>query len=222
MRRQKPQMESGSVEVEATFILPIAIICVMFLLQLSLLLFQRANLQACLETCLVYYKNSVTDTYVTRNTEVEYATAESTTTGSGNSYVITGPLNPYASLDSPSGIEDQDAFQKYFESIAGKMIFGGEVTVTLDYTNYLLIKEYEATATQSVTLPIDFSLIGLGRNYKITATARAVVSDHDDIIRTVDYVIDLVEDTRVGEFFSGLSEKVSNAYGTMKTKLGIS
>ena len=47
--------EQGSVAVEAVVILPLAVLSVVFLLYLSLFLFQRANLQAALETSIVYY-----------------------------------------------------------------------------------------------------------------------------------------------------------------------
>lgn len=49
--------QQASVEVEAVIILPIAVLSVVFLLYLSLFLFQRANLQAALETSIVYYKD---------------------------------------------------------------------------------------------------------------------------------------------------------------------
>ena len=64
--------ERGAVEVEVTVILPIAILSVAMLLYLSLFLYQRANLQACLETSLVYYKSEVTETYVTKDSGVAY------------------------------------------------------------------------------------------------------------------------------------------------------
>lgn len=63
MNRQK---EKGHIAVEAIIILPIAVLSTLLLLYLSLFLFQRASLQAALETTLVYYKNTVTDTYVTK------------------------------------------------------------------------------------------------------------------------------------------------------------
>ena len=68
MNRQK---EKGHIAVEAIIILPIAVLSTLLLLYLSLFLFQRASLQAALETTLVYYKNTVTDTYVTKNVEME-------------------------------------------------------------------------------------------------------------------------------------------------------
>ena len=76
--------EEGVVEVEATVILPLAVLSIVFLLYLSLFLFQRANLQAALETSIIYYRNSVTDTYVTRNSEVVYSAAEGNAVGAGN------------------------------------------------------------------------------------------------------------------------------------------
>ena len=44
------EKEQGAVEVEVMVMLPVAILSVAMLLYLSLFLFQRANLQACLET----------------------------------------------------------------------------------------------------------------------------------------------------------------------------
>ena len=52
MNRQK---EKGHIAVEAIIILPIAVLSTLLLLYLSLFLFQRASLQAALETTLVYY-----------------------------------------------------------------------------------------------------------------------------------------------------------------------
>ena len=69
MNRQK---EKGHIAVEAIIILPIAVLSTLLLLYLALFLFQRARLQAALETTLVYYKNTVTDTYVTKNAEMEF------------------------------------------------------------------------------------------------------------------------------------------------------
>lgn len=63
MNRKK---EKGHIAVEAIVILPIAVLSTLLLLYLALFLFQRASLQAALETTLVYYKNTVTDTYVTK------------------------------------------------------------------------------------------------------------------------------------------------------------
>ena len=217
MKVKDMRKEDGSVEVEATFILPIAILCVILLLYLSLILFQRANLQACLETSLIYYKNSVTDTFVTRNDEINYADEDDTYTGIGNSYSAKEPRNPYIGMYEGFGTLDSEGrFEMYFRSVAGKMLFDDNLTVTIDYTNYSLIKQFEVTAKQVVTSPIDFSIIGVDNEYEITATARVVVSDHDDTIRNVDYVIDILDDTAVGDMARNFASKVEEGYDKLK------
>jgi len=222
MQKRFTRKEAGSVEVEATFILPIAILCVFLLLYLSLLLFARANLQASLETCLVYYKNSVTDTFVKRDTEVSYREAEGSRIGKGNSYHIDGALNPYIGMfENTRDVENAEDFKTYFQSVAGNMLFGQKaLNLSIQYTNYFLVKEYEVTATQEVTLPLDFSFIGQGNQYVISATARAAVTDHDDTIRNLDYLIDILEDTKLGDYARDLAGKVKEGYEKLRKDLG--
>lgn len=223
MRNNKIRKEDGSVEVEATFILPIAILCVILLLYLALFLFQRANLQVCLETSLIYYKNTVTDTFVVRNDEVTYVKKDDSYIGTGNSYSATEPRNPYIGMHESAGtLESDEQFQDYFRSVAGKMLFDDELSVTIDYSNYLLVKQFEVTATQMVTAPIDFSMIGVDNKYEISATARVVVSDHDETIRNVDYIIDILDDTAVGDMARNFAAKVSAGYQKLKDVLGAS
>lgn len=219
MNRRKRKQEVGSVEVEATFIFPIMFLCIFFLLYLSLIMYQRANLQATLETALMYYKNTLTDTYVTRNEEMEYQYFENSYMGSGNGYAVTGPLNPYRWVDG----DDKSAsnFETYFKSVAKNMLFDEDVAISFDYTNYVVLKEIKVTVKQVIQLPVDFSIIGVDNKYVISATARMVAVDHEDTIRNIDYVIDIVEDTKVGEFIKDIGAKVVEYYGKFKDKLGI-
>ena len=218
MKEIKRRQERGAVEVEATFILPIAILSTLLLLYLSLFLCQRANLQAVLETAVVYYKNTLTDTYVIRNDEVIYENSDGNTMGSSNSYEAEVPLNPYTSRVNKKIFED---FETYFDSIAGNMLFNDNLKLTIDYHNLLLVKQIDVTATQIVEAPIDFSILGVDNQYEIVATARVVVSDHDATIRNVDYIIDLVEDTKLGDMAGQLASKISEFYNTFKSKLGV-
>lgn len=222
MKKNNYRKECGSVEVEATIILPIAILSVILLLYLSLFMFQRANLQACLETTLVYYKNTVTDTYVTKNSTLEYTITEESSMASGNSYSATEPLNPYRDLFGDRyDMGDEEAFTTYFRSVAGKMLFDDDLTLTIDYSNYVILKQLEVTATQVVKAPIDFSILGVDNKYEISATARVNVIDHDDMIRNVDYAIDIIEDTKLGELAKNFAAKFSEGYSKMKTALKV-
>lgn len=213
--------EQGAVEVEATIILPLAIMSIVFLLYLSLFLFQRANLQAALETSIVYYKNSVTDTYISRNSEVVYSVADDNAIGAGNSYEVTGPLNPYRGMFGDSGnLGSQEAFETYFYSVAGNMLFNDNISLTIAYSNNLIADEFEVTAVQTVAFPMDLSLLGVGKEYELTATARVAVVDHDMLIRNADFAIDLLKDTKIGEYAQLIAEKVTAAYNKMREVLG--
>lgn len=222
MKKNSQRKECGLVVVEATIILPIAILSVILLLYLSLFLFQRANLQACLETTLVYYKNTVTDTYVTKNSELKYTYSGNDTMASGNSYSATEPLNPYRGLFGDGHhLGDAGAFEAYFHSVAGDMLFDDDLSLTIDYSNYVILKQLKVTATQTVEAPIDFRILGVDNQYEISAAARVSVVDHDDMIRNVDFAIDIVEDTKLGELARNFASKFTQAYGKMKEVLKV-
>ena len=217
------EKERGMLEIEVTIILPIAVLSIVFLLYLSLFLFQRANLQAALETAVVYYKNAVTDTYVTRNNEVVYSRAEGNAVGAGNSYGASQPLNPYRGMfGDPGNLGSQDSFEKYFYSIAGNMLFNDDLSLTITYNNNLISDEFEVTAVQKVAFPMDLSMIGITeREYEISAAARVAVLDHDELIRNGDYAVELLEDSKIGEYARSIAGKVSEAYGNFQRFLGV-
>lgn len=218
MNRQK---EKGHIAVEAIIILPIAVLSTLLLLYLSLFLFQRASLQAALETTLVYYKNTVTDTYVTKNAEMEYTEGSDYQVGAGNSYSASRPLSPYRGMfGDGNNLNSQKDFEKYFKSTAERILYRNDLSLTIDYSNYVLLKQFEATATQTVSSPLDFSILGIDNKYQISATARVAVVDHDSLIRNGDYAISLVKDTKLGEMVRNFAGKISAAYSKLKEILG--
>lgn len=221
MENTSRKRERGSVEVEAIIILPIAILSVVLLLYLSLFMFQRANLQAGLETTLVYYKNTITDSFVTKNEKLDYVENEESLMASGNSYKASSPLNPYRGMFGDSyGIEKKEDFETYFKSVVGNMLFDDNLTLTIDHSNYVVLKQIEVTATQTIEAPIDFSILGVDNEFEISATAKVNVIDHDDLVRNVDYAIDILEDTKLGEIYDNIASKVGEAYNKMKEVLG--
>lgn len=217
MEMRGKDRERGAVEVEVMIILPIAILSVAMLLYLSLFLFQRANLQACLETSIVYYKNEVTDTYVTKDSQASYTKGGGSYMGKGNSYSAEEPLNPYRGIfGGGSDLDSDSVFEKYFQSVAGRMLFSEGLSLEIDYTNYVFLKQFQATAYQEVSFPLDLGILGIGKDYRIVATARVAVVDHDGTIRNVDYAIDLLEDTKLGDMAKELAKNISQAYQKLK------
>lgn len=221
-RSRGKNSRQGYVEVEAVVILPLAVLSTLLLLYVSLFLFQRANLQACLETALVYYKNAVTDTYVSRDERLLYTKGEDSYMGAGGSYSAEEPLSPYRNMfGDGNDFNSLKSFEAYFRSVAGDMLFNEDLTLTIDYDNYVYLKQFEVTATQKVSAPIDFHALGIGNEYMISAAARVAVVDHDGMIRDVDYAVDLIEDTKLGEAARTLASRVTEAYGKLKEFFGL-
>lgn len=204
--------QKGDVVVEAAVIFPAAILMVIILLYLSIILFQKANLQAGLETALTYYKSTVTDMYVSAQKAAVYEAKDGTTSADGNTYNATTPINPYDELFGNLHKLNETDFTAFFNSVAGNMLFPGEVEITFNYKNYVIYKELEASAVQTIELPIDFSFIGLDNKYTITANAKNAVSDHDDMIRNTDYAVALLKKNELGEAAFNIADKVRELY----------
>lgn len=226
MRKDVLREEKGSVEVEATIILPIAILSVVLLLYLSLFMYQRANLQASLETCLVYYKGTLTDTFVTKkdsmNKVIITSDEHKTLMAGGNSYEVSQVPNPYRGLFGNSKtVGNADVFEAYFHSVAGKMLFDDDLQIEFVYENHLLTQQIKVSAVQTVKAPIDFGFIGAKNRYQIAATAKMNVTDQDENIRVIDFAIDIVEDTKLGEIAEKFAAECGRLYQKMKDKLGV-
>lgn len=213
----RKKRQDGSVEVEAVFILPIAIISVVMLIYLSLFMFQRANLQAALETALIYYKPVISDTYVTKENKITYKNH----VGSGLDYEADQPLSPYRGMfGDGNDLNDAQAFRTYMESAAGNMLFGKDIEVSICYENNLIADSVMATACQTIHFPLKFELLSMDGEYELKATARVSVVDHDMLIRNADYGVQLLSDTKLGEIARNFKTKVSEAYSSVKEKLG--
>ena len=141
--------------------------------------------------------------------------------GAGNSYSASRPLSPYRGMfGDGNNLNFQKDFEKYFKSTAERILYRNDLSLTIDYSNYVLLKQFEATATQTVSSPLDFSILGIDNKYQISATARVAVVDHDSLIRNGDYAISLVKDTKLGEMARNFAGKISAAYSKLKEILG--
>ena len=219
MMRYKDKKEQGDVVVEATIILPIAIFCVIFLLYTSIFICQKALLQSALETSVVYFKNTLTDNYVSQNDTVTYTTGEDSVVAQGNSYLADQPINPYGKIFVGEKKLSPSEFEKYFDSIAKNLLYKENLTLTIDYSNYILFKEIRVTAEQILEFPIDLSAIGISGDVNLSAAVRVAVVDHDELIRNTDYAIDILEDTKVGEVAGKIASKVGEVYNKMRSCL---
>jgi hypothetical protein len=213
--------EKGLAIVEATLLLPFCMIMVIALYYVAIFMCQKANLQANLQNALIYYKNVESDTYVEASENMAYTTSNGTVSAVGGSYGETEYLFPYRFF----GMKFQESsFVNFFRSMCGYMFFdtGSNVDVTAHVTNYVVYKEITATATQTVKPAISLSMVGAPDELIISCTSSVVISDADDFIRNTDFVIDVVEDTKIGEAASSLVDKAVEFYNKFKETFHVS
>ena len=212
--------EKGLAIVEAAIILPFCILMVLAVYYAAIFLCQRANLQANLQNTLIYYKNADSDNWVEPKTGMAYNLSENIDSGTGDAYNVDGSLFPYRFFGMNF---DEQNFEKFFRSMAGHMFFddGTNIDLKVDSTNYIIYKSITATATQTVKPAIDLSMVGFPSELTIRASGEAVITNGDDFIRNIDFIIDIVSKTAFGEKVSQLVEKASELYESLKTKFDL-
>lgn len=208
--------ERGLAVVEATLLLPFCMIMVIAVFYAAIFMCQKANLQANLQNSLIYYKNVSSDTFVQADGKISY-TGDTGTDASGSSYSVDGKKFPYRFLGMSF---ESSSMESFFRSMCGYMFFdmGENVQFTAKSENYVVYKMITATATQTVKPAINLSMVGASNEMTITVTGKAVVNDADELIRNVDFVVDIVADTKLGQQISSLAQKVSDAYTKFTSK----
>jgi len=202
MLKDKKKNENGAIEVEATLILPMVILITIILLYISLYVCQRAILQANLETAALYCKAQLTDNYVHADELMAVTQNEDTQSRKGSTYKVTGPLNPYRITKEPT----KEQFSRLFFSEATNLYSRENLKIThFDVKNNLINKTIEVTVKQDFKLPIDFSYIGVGDHLVISATTKVVATDHDQLIRDIDYIADIMDKTGVTDYITQMA-----------------
>lgn len=212
--------EKGLAVIEATFLLPFCMIMVIALYYAAIFMCQKANMQANLQNTLLYYKNVESDTYVQASGKLSYVSGKGTVSAVGGSYGGVEYLFPYRFFGMKF---NQGSFTSCFRSMCGYMFFdtGSNINVTTQATNYVVYKEISATAKQKVKPAISLSMVGVPDSIEISCTSSVAVSDPDDFIRNADFVIDIVENTKIGQAASSLVDKAVGFYNKFKDKFGV-
>lgn len=212
--------ENGVAIVEATFLLPICFIAIIALYYASIFLCQKANLQANLQTTIIYYKNAETDSFITAEPAMNIAKNGNDVSSEGSRYEISHKLFPYRFFGMNL---NRDDFETMFRSISGYMFFdtGENVELSVEKENYIVYKKIKATATQVVKPAISLSMVGVPDSLTISAACEVAVQDSDEFIRNTDFVIDIVSETEVGKKIGGMLDKVSEYYNRFKEIFGV-
>lgn len=212
--------ESGLAVVEAAILLPVCILMVVAIYYAAIFMCQKANMQANLQNALIYYKNVDSDTYVSADADMDFTRTKDDSTkisAKGSSYSVSSSLFPYRFFSMKFNNDD---FESFFRSMSGYMFFdsGDNITLTTDTSNYVIYKTIKVTAEQTVMPAVSMSLIGLSDSLTISSTCEVVITNSDDFIRNVDFITDLLRDTKLGQKASELVDKAAEFYKKFKDK----
>lgn len=213
----------GDSIVEATILLPFCTIMIIAMYFAAIYICQKANLQANLQNTLIYYKNSYSDTFITVTDDVSYTQEEGKDVLSGiYKYDNSQIKNPYRffSMDPPGS-----NFESIFKKMCGHMFFevpgGDNVNVKVSTTNYVVYQSLTVDVHQTVTPAINLDMVGVDNKIDIDVSGTVVISDGDDFIRNMDFVIDLIEMTKIGKKAKELVGKAQGFYDKFKDKFDV-
>ena len=182
----------------------------------------RALLQSSLENALTYYCSTLTDDYISIEKGMKFSTSESDgkRRGQGNTYASpTGPLLAYRGLFGNASAAYKVDFKEYFLT-TGTFLYDDNIDVSFKYENKIIYEEMSATATQTVSFPIDFSVFGVGRELRLVASAKAVSVDNENIVDNIDFAIHLINKTKLGDALKNIGARVAKVYSDIQNILG--
>lgn len=183
----------GAAVVEATFVFPIMFMVFFVLVMLAFYLPQRAMLQQATQTAASTLAVEMSDTWIYYDSGSQacgrYASHDALSApGAKGGVYVTLFRSVFSGGDAAEMIvEDLDRKENI------PIIANGELTVECEVVNYIVYKEVVVTATRSIPVPVNLSIIQFPRTIDLIVTSRAVVQNGDEFIRNVDIAIDFTE-----------------------------
>ena len=215
MQRQNTQKiinnSDGFAVVEATFVFPVMFMIFFTLFLLAVYLPQRAILQRATQYAATAVATEMGDTwlyYSDGSRELErYNDHDELSANKGGVYVtLFKSIFGAGTSDVGSIVETID------ESENIPVIANGDLTVECEMVNYVVYKEIVVTAIRAITLPVDFSIIGVPKEIELIVSSKAVVQNGDEFIRNVDLVVYIVDWVRTkSETIDNFFKKVGEA-----------
>ena len=90
----------------------------------------------------------------------------------------------------------------------------GELEVACKVNNFVVYKEIVVTATRTIPIPVDLSLVNFPKEIPITVSSTAVVQNGDEFVRNIDIAKDFVQylDKRYNLQIDKLADWVNEAW----------
>lgn len=203
----------GYAVVEATILFPIILMAFAGLVLLSMYLPTRAVLQRETQYAATALATIQSDTWLDFDKgQLKYYWRDENNP----------PSNVYVALLSAFFKGDGDA-ETIIEKMEGSNIVSntGELTVSCKINNYVVYKEIVVTATRTIPIPVNLSIINFPQEIPIMVSSTAVVQNGDEFVRNIDIAKEFLEyidekfgsgDGSGGGLFSNLKSWVDKAW----------
>lgn len=196
----------GYAVVEATILFPVILMAFAGLVLLSMYLPTRAVLQRETQYAATALATVQSDTWLDFDkSSLEY-------------YWLDGnhePANVYVALLSAffKGDADAETIVKNLEehNITSRT---GELTVSCEINNFVVYREIVVTATRTIPIPVNLSIVNFPEEIPVTVSSTAVVQNGEEFVRTIDIAKDFVVylDKQYGLGIDKLAEWVNRAW----------
>lgn len=175
----------GDAVVEATILFPIMIMIFAALVLLSMYLPARATLQRATQYAATAIATETSDTWLFFDEN-------------SMSYGLKGNLNNvYATLVKSvgSGNDYADKAETIVRKVeeSGISVKTGKLTVKYEVVNYVIYREIIITATRTIPVPVNLSIIGFPKEIPITVTSKATAQNGSNFVSNIDLVVDFVD-----------------------------
>lgn len=180
--------EKGSMVVEASFIMPIVIVCVFILIYIGLLLYQKAYIQTIAdktaERGAAFWNNGA------KNMEIGAVTVDNLDKA--------GLYRNLGFLDTNKDIK-LDSIKKFALQRLGqfnvldKLDVNGMNAVNVELNDYYLYKKLSVTIKEIYKIPVGklLKIFGGGDSYTIEGKAEVIINEPVELIRNSDFIIDV-------------------------------
>lgn len=201
--------------IEGAVMIPVTTIMLVALLYAAIFACERAILQGNLHAALTYYKNPISDTYVTVRNQATYTNASGEMSMTAAGFEQVKSRCPYRFLGRNI---NKAGFTDFYQSLSGRLMFNDWEHVSvgnLISQNFIVYRRLEARVSQDVSPAVSLALAKNGESgMTIHCAAKVPVTDNDELIRNVDFVMDIVQELTGFDFtdkLSGQADKLNDA-----------
>lgn len=209
--------ERGSMVVEASFIMPVVIICIFILIYISVLLYQKAHIQ------------SIADKTAKRGAILWSNAAKNMETGrvDSNNLDKAGLYRNFVIFDSYKD-KKMDMIKDFADkrignfNILDRTASNDSKRIIVELNDYFIYKKLVVTIKETYKIPMGklLKIFSSGDSYTIEAKSEVIINEPVELIRNSDFLIDIereVENENPG--LKNLGEKSRGIIDNIKNKI---